>query len=60
VLGLDKAWVRDDPSLAPIIASSKQRFEETLAILEDARRRGELPRYLEAPLDELLVKLDVR
>ncbi len=60
MLSPDHAWIRDDPSLAPIIAKSKQRFEETLAILEDARSRGELPRYLEQPLDELLVQLDLR
>ena len=57
MLSPDLQWIRDDPELAPIITKSRERFQETLAILEDARGRGELPAYLEEPLAELLADL---
>ena len=36
------------------LAESRQRFMRTLAVLEEARTRGELPPYLERPLADLL------
>ena len=60
MLSPGQEWIRNDPELAPIVAKSRERFEETLAILEDARGRGELPAYLEEPLAELLTDLGMR
>ncbi|HXV63769.1 MAG TPA: hypothetical protein VEK15_23920, partial [Vicinamibacteria bacterium] len=56
-LSPDKGWVREEPSLEPIVQKSKEKFEATMAILMDARAKGELPAYLEAPLDELRSRL---
>jgi hypothetical protein len=41
-------------------ASEHKQFDQAIAILEDARRRGELPKYLEKALDDLLPRLGMR
>lgn len=46
--------MRGDPRVPEILARSKLNFDEARGILEQARARGELPAYLEEPLDELV------
>jgi hypothetical protein len=53
----DDPRFRDDPRLLEVYARSRASFEENLAILEEARAKGELPDYLEQPLAELLKSL---
>lgn len=45
--------IRNDPSFLEITANSRTEFEETLAVLEQARGRNELPSYLEPQLVRL-------
>lgn len=47
------AFLKTEPKLQTLLARSRGRFETTLALLEAARTRGELPPYLEKPLAEL-------
>ena len=49
--------LRQDPRFGEIAARSRKSFDEMLAILEEARSRGELPAYLIEPLDELQTRL---
>jgi tetratricopeptide (TPR) repeat protein/predicted Ser/Thr protein kinase len=49
--------LRSDTRAAKIVAESKAQFEQLVSILEEARSRGELPQYLEKPLNDLLVRL---
>ncbi|HSS48252.1 MAG TPA: serine/threonine-protein kinase [Thermoanaerobaculia bacterium] len=50
----DDPRFRDDPRLREVYVRTRARFEEILAILEEARGKGELPEYLEQPLADLL------
>ena len=50
----DDPRFRDDPRLKEVYGQARASFDEILAIIEDARNRGELPTYLEEPLAELL------
>jgi serine/threonine protein kinase/tetratricopeptide (TPR) repeat protein len=47
-----------DPRFAKVVAASRDGAAKTARILTEVRTRGELPKYLEAPLAELLELLD--
>jgi tetratricopeptide (TPR) repeat protein len=49
----DLKVLREDPRAADLIKKTKVSFDLLMRILGDARSRGELPKYLERPLDEL-------
>ena len=53
LLSPDLAPLRPDPRFAALLQRSLPGFAETLRILDEARSRGELPTYLETPLEEL-------
>ena len=53
-------WIRNDPELDDVVAKSREQFQEIVVILNEARSRGELPGYLEQPLNELVTELDMR
>jgi hypothetical protein len=50
--------LRSDPRFAKVLAASRDGAARTARILGEARARGELPKYLETPLDELLELLN--
>ena len=54
----DLKEVREDPRAADVIKKTKLSFDLLMRILQDARARGELPKYLEKPLDDLLKRLN--
>jgi serine/threonine protein kinase/tetratricopeptide (TPR) repeat protein len=56
----DLKELREDPRAADVIKKTKAPFDLLMRILRDARARGELPKYLERPMDELLRKLTER
>jgi tetratricopeptide (TPR) repeat protein len=49
--------LRQDPRLRPVLSKSRAQFEEMLTVLNEARARDEFPKYLEAPLADLIAKL---
>jgi tetratricopeptide (TPR) repeat protein len=49
--------LRDDVRFTAVVATARSRFETYLELLEAARARGELPPYLEQPLDDLRTRL---
>jgi hypothetical protein len=49
--------LRKDPRFAKVLAASRDGAARVARILGEARVRGELPEYLETPLDELLALL---
>jgi hypothetical protein len=51
--------LRRDPRAAKIVAQSKAQFELLDSILEEARSRGELPQYMEKPLNDLRLRLQL-
>jgi len=53
----DLAALRADPRFAAPLRAARGRFEQTLSMLEEARRREELPSYLRDTLAELLARL---
>ena len=46
--------LRGDPRFAKVLTASRDGAAKIARILEQARARGELPKYLETPLDDLL------
>jgi len=50
--------LRGDPRFAKVLAASRDGAAKIAKILYEARSRGELPQYLERPLDELLKLLN--
>jgi hypothetical protein len=50
--------LRSDPRFARVLAASRNGAAKIAKILDEARSRRELPKYLEAPLDDLLKSLD--
>ncbi len=50
-------WLRGRPEFAELAAPSRHSFEMMLEAFERAREAGELPGYLEAPLEELVQEL---
>jgi serine/threonine protein kinase/tetratricopeptide (TPR) repeat protein len=55
----DFASLRHNPRFAEVVDAADRRFRTMMTILEDARGRGELPTYLEQPIDQLLGRLAV-
>lgn len=53
----DLAPLRSDPRFQVVVEKSRARFDEVLAILEEARNRGELPTFLEEHLADLLKRI---
>ncbi len=49
--------LRDDDRVREVVSAAKERFDGMIAILEEARSRGDLPKYLEQPLSDLLARL---
>ncbi|MGA9752524.1 MAG: hypothetical protein WBS54_12120 [Acidobacteriota bacterium] len=52
--------LRQDPRAKDVIAQSKAAFALLIRILGDVRSRGECPKYLEKPMDDLLAQLESR
>jgi serine/threonine protein kinase len=52
--------LKRDARFAPILAKSRQEFEDMLDVFRQARSRGEFPQYLETPLKDLLQKLGMK
>jgi tetratricopeptide (TPR) repeat protein len=52
--------IREDPRAKDVIQKTKTPFDLLVRILQDARARGELPKYLEKPFDDLLKKLQIK
>src|ERR1017187_5702231 len=50
----DLKELREDPRAADVIKKTKVPFDLLMHILRDARARGELPKYLEKPMDDLV------
>ncbi len=50
--------LRSDPRFAKVLTASRDGAAMVARILGEARARGELPKYLEAPLDDLLKLLN--
>jgi tetratricopeptide (TPR) repeat protein len=49
--------VREDPRAAEAVRQTKAQFDMLVRILQAASARGECPKYLEKPLDDLLEQL---
>jgi len=49
--------LREDPRAKDVIQKTKASFDLLMRILRDTRARGELPTYLEKPMDDLLARL---
>lgn len=52
--------LRRDARFKPILEKYRKNFVDSMKVLAQARSRGELPRYLDAPFVELLKKLDIK
>jgi serine/threonine protein kinase/tetratricopeptide (TPR) repeat protein len=52
--------MRRDERFKPLLEKSRQDFEKWMRVLVQVKSRGELPRYLEAPLANLLEKLNIK
>ena len=57
MLNPNLAPLRDDPRFKEVSGQSKLQFDEMIQILNDAKAKGELPPYLEAPMADLLKQL---
>ena len=53
----DLRELREDPRAKDVIQKTKAPFDMLIRILSEARARGELPKYLEKPMDDLLKQL---
>jgi tetratricopeptide (TPR) repeat protein len=49
--------LRGDSRFATVLAASRDRATKVAGVLQNARVRGELPAYLEQPLDDLILLL---
>jgi TolB-like protein len=45
--------LRGEPRFQPILKRAHRQFEDMLAVLDEARARGEIPAYMEKPLADL-------
>jgi len=52
--------LRSDARFAEAVSAARGEFEDEVALLHEAEAHGELPHYLEQPLADLLVKLDLQ
>ncbi len=57
LLNPDLAPLRSDGRFLEVVTKARVQFEEMLAVLNEARARGEFPKYLEGPLADLIAKL---
>ena len=53
----DFAPLRGNPRFSEVVNAADRRFRAMIDVLEHARGRGELPAYLEQPIDRLLGRL---
>ena len=56
----DLKGLREDPRAKDVIARRKTPFDLLIRILQGARSRGECPKYIEKPMDDLLKDLQSR
>jgi hypothetical protein len=49
--------LRGNPEFEETLVSGRKQFDEMLIVVNQARAKGEFPKYLEKPLDDLLIKL---
>jgi hypothetical protein len=49
--------MRQEPRAKDVVRKTKAPFDLLIRILQDARVKGELPKYLEKPLDDMLRQL---
>jgi len=49
--------LREDSRAKDVVQKTKAPFDMLIRILQDARVRGECPKYLEKPMDDLLKQL---
>jgi len=54
----DLKELREDPRAKEVIQKTKAPFDMLIRILQEARARGECPKYLEKPMDDLLKQLE--
>lgn len=59
LLHSDLAPLREDPSFQKVLSRARIQFEQMLSVLQQARSRGEFPKYLEKPLADLLKQLNI-
>jgi hypothetical protein len=52
--------LRRDARFQPILEKFREKCIALMTVLAQARERGELPGYLEAPFEDLLMKLDIQ
>jgi hypothetical protein len=52
--------LRRDARFKPILEEYHKNFVDMMKVLAQARSRGELPHYLDAPFVDLLKKLDIK
>ena len=52
--------LRRDARFKPVLEEYRKNCVDDMKVLAQARSRGELPRYLEAPFVDLLKKLDIK
>jgi serine/threonine protein kinase/Tfp pilus assembly protein PilF len=56
----DLKELREDPRAADVIQKTKAPFTLLIRILQDARAKGECPKYIEKPMDDLLNDLHAK
>jgi hypothetical protein len=59
-LNPDLQKLKGEPRFEKLLDRAKTQFKDILKIIDQARTRGEFPRYLEKPLAELIDKLGLR
>jgi len=56
----DLQEIREDPRAKDVIQKTKVPFDLLIRILRDASARGECPKYIEKPMDDLLKELQTK
>jgi tetratricopeptide (TPR) repeat protein len=57
ILNPDLHTVRANAGIGLVVQAARVQFDQMIALLEEAQARGDLPRYLEQPLADLLVQI---
>ncbi len=52
--------LRRDDRFKPVLEKFRKAFETWMGVLAQVRSRGELPNFFDAPLSDLLKKLDIK